>query len=360
MTERQLQFRVGLFVITALLIALGLGVTFGSMKSLFQRNYSLNVHFDEAPGVEAMTPVRKNGVAIGEVREVFFDPVRGGVSVVLDIEERYPLRRDSRARLAQSLLGDASIEFSPGQDAEHLQPGDFIEGEPPFDAMALLKKMEGTLSQTMSSFEATSEEWRKVGHNVNSLVQTNRGDLEVVIERAAESLHQFTQTMKNANAIVGNPANQQNLEKTIAALPKMVEETHQTIRSVRLTVNRVSGAMDKADQNLENLIGVTEPLAEKSDAIVTKLHSSVHNLDALLLELNQFARTINSEDGTLNKLVSDPELYRNLNHTAASMTILMQNLQPAIRDLRIFTDKVARHPELIGVGGAFKSSSGLK
>ena len=34
--------------------------------------------------------------------------------------------------------------------------------------------------------------------------------------------------------------------------------------------------------------------------------------------------------------------------------------KPIVRDMRIFSDKVARHPELIGVGGALKGSSGLK
>jgi phospholipid/cholesterol/gamma-HCH transport system substrate-binding protein len=31
-----------------------------------------------------------------------------------------------------------------------------------------------------------------------------------------------------------------------------------------------------------------------------------------------------------------------------------------VRDLKIFSDKVARHPEIIGVGGALRGSSGLK
>jgi hypothetical protein len=31
-----------------------------------------------------------------------------------------------------------------------------------------------------------------------------------------------------------------------------------------------------------------------------------------------------------------------------------------VKDLRIFADKIARHPEKIGVGGALKGDSGLK
>ena len=72
------------------------------------------------------------------------------------------------------------------------------------------------------------------------------------------------------------------------------------------------------------------------------------------------AKMVNSEEGSLKKFVADPELYNHLNRTAASMSILMRNMEPLMRDLQIFADKVARHPELIGLGGALKNSSGLK
>ena len=57
MSDRQLQFRVGLFV----LIALGLiGVMvfqFGELQSLWRRQYQIAVHFESAPGVHAGSPV---------------------------------------------------------------------------------------------------------------------------------------------------------------------------------------------------------------------------------------------------------------------------------------------------------------
>ena len=46
--------------------------------------------------------------------------------------------------------------------------------------------------------------------------------------------------------------------------------------------------------------------------------------------------------------------------TSIMTTVLLKNLEPVIRDLRIFSDKVARHPELLGVGGVLKGSAGVK
>jgi hypothetical protein len=38
----------------------------------------------------------------------------------------------------------------------------------------------------------------------------------------------------------------------------------------------------------------------------------------------------------------------------------MGRAEKITRDLEVFADKIARRPELIGVGGAFRPSSGLK
>ena len=69
---------------------------------------------------------------------------------------------------------------------------------------------------------------------------------------------------------------------------------------------------------------------------------------------------MNAEDGSMRRFASDPELYENLNLSAAALSNLVQNLDPIVRDVRVFTDKVARHPELLGVSGALRASSGLK
>jgi hypothetical protein len=35
-------------------------------------------------------------------------------------------------------------------------------------------------------------------------------------------------------------------------------------------------------------------------------------------------------------------------------------MDQVLRDLSVFADKVARHPEALGLGGVFRPSSGLK
>lgn len=54
------------------------------MRWMWDEYYTVAVHFEEeAPGVHPQTGVRKNGVPIGHVRELFFDDKSGGVTLLL-------------------------------------------------------------------------------------------------------------------------------------------------------------------------------------------------------------------------------------------------------------------------------------
>ena len=118
--------------------------------------------------------------------------------------------------------------------------------------------------------------------------------------------------------------------------------------------------IESAQKNFDNLQNVTDPLAKSAAPIMTKLDRTLTNLDQLSGELAKLSKLAASEDGSLRKIVADPELYRNLNRSSESLSILLNNLEPIVRDVRIFTDKVARHPELLGVSGALRGSSGIK
>jgi phospholipid/cholesterol/gamma-HCH transport system substrate-binding protein len=353
MTERQLQFRVGLLVVAAGVVAAGLVFRFGELRWLWEKNYAIGVHFDRAPGVERGTPVRKNGILIGSVRAISFDETRGGVNVLVEIRERHQLRKDSQPMLTRSLLGDATLEFAPGKSRELLRPGDRVEGAPSEDPLEIISRMESKTNQTLDSFAATSEEWRKVGKSINDLSETHRGNIDQLIEEAAESLHHFTVTMRAVNKTIADPQSQENMRKTLAALPRMTEDAAETIQAIRQAVG-------KAELALANVSELTGPLAKRSNSIAVRLDNSIGSLETLLKELALFSKSINGESGSLALLAKDPQLYRNLTEAAQSLQLIMRNLEPAMKDLRIFADKIARHPEKLGVDGMVHPDSGIK
>ena len=74
----------------------------------------------------------------------------------------------------------------------------------------------------------------------------------------------------------------------------------------------------------------------------------------------QFSQQLNDPQGSLGALLHDKELYQHVNHMVKNVDELTRDLKPILNDARVFTDKIARHPELLGVRGAIKKDAGLK
>ncbi len=365
-TERQLQFRVGLLVIVAVAVCVGLVIRFGDMRYVWNKTYALTIQLENGAGLYPTASVLLSGLAVGSVKQIELNP-RGGVNVIVEVQEAIRLPVDSRAVVSRSLLGETAVEFIRGSEDDCLKPGSRIRGVAAADPLVMIQRLETRTLETLNAFGDTSQEWREVARNFNSLMDTKRGNLDQVVERAAESLHQFTVTMKAANQmiaaankLVSDPESQAALQETLSALPKLVSATEATIKESRETVASSRKVLDEMNRNLVNLSQVTEPLGKRGDQMVTKLDSSLQKIDQFLTELNLFAKVVNQKEGSLQKFVSDPTLHDQLVRSSESANILMRNLEPVLRDLREFSDKVARNPEVLGLGGAVRPSTGLK
>src|SRR6185312_14247932 len=99
MSERSMRLGIGIFVLVSLVLLAALIVMFGSLPTVFKRSDTYTIRFVDAPGVATGTPVRRSGVRIGEVRDVFLDDERGIVRVQIAIDPRYTLRHNEQALL---------------------------------------------------------------------------------------------------------------------------------------------------------------------------------------------------------------------------------------------------------------------
>jgi ABC-type transporter Mla subunit MlaD len=113
--EQGIRFRIGVFVLTAMILLAVLIILFGRfpnfLKGTSKRYY---VVFDYAPGVAINTPVRRSGVRIGQVEKVELDDASGKVRVTILIDPPHVLYEDDHPRLVRGALsGDTSIDFEP-------------------------------------------------------------------------------------------------------------------------------------------------------------------------------------------------------------------------------------------------------
>jgi len=340
---------VATLIITAIMILL-----FGELPSLVQSNYTVYVHFPDARGVTQDTPVRKSGILIGRVTEVAFAD-GGGVLVTCKIRDDVRLYRNEVCRASGSLLGDAELEFikENGLPEGEVQDGDLLVGVVTADPLRVVGNLEGDLTEAIGSIARTSDQVGKLASQVNDLLQGNGEQFGRVVDKVEANLDSLQVTLNGVNDILGKPQLKANIEQSLADLPAAIADVRKIIADFQNTISL-------ADRSLDNLASFTEPLRDRGGPLMDNIDSATRRMDDLLAELLQFSRALNSSEGSLNQFLNNPDLYQRLDRVMCNVEHLTRDLRPVVRDARVFSDKISRHPEKLGVRGAIERSTGVK
>lgn len=135
-----------------------------------------------------------------------------------------------------------------------------------------------------------------------------------------------------------------------------------TLRAVQQASNNFDSIARNADQAFVNINAATKPFADRGERLLRNLDGSIDQLNRILGSVAETLGPVGGQvgGGTIQKLFTDPSLYNNLNEAACIIAKTMPRLDRILRDIEVFADKIARHPESIGVGGAVRPSAGLK
>jgi phospholipid/cholesterol/gamma-HCH transport system substrate-binding protein len=277
------------------------------------------------------------------------------VRVTARIDGNRKVFRNESCRVTSTLLGDASLQFFLASDkpGEPVQEGDSLKGIAAPDPLVLISEMQTNLSTAIGSVSRTSDDLGKVVQRVGGMLEKNESRIQNILVQADEGLKVMRTALDNANDVIGDPQVRAELRKAMSELPSLFNETRQTVTKVR-------ESFDLVERNLKNVENFTRPLGQHGEALVQRIDGTLQNLDTLVTEFTKFSRSLNSPEGSLGKLIHDPELYNHVSRTVARLDEITQDLRPIISDARVFTDKIARHPESLGVRGALERRPGIK
>lgn len=269
--------------------------------------------------------------------------------------------------------------FMPEVEKTNRQLQDFIGGEgkpalpapPPAGAvLAAGPPIEGAdpdnLRTTLRDIRALVATVRPAVDELRGTVRRIEPDLSATVKSAKATFDKAGMTFDGVNGIL-TPENQ-----------KQTAELLKNLNSIGLNILKLSGGfqtlLDEAEKTVKNfdtrtaaipdvlndIRGVTRPLGSRSEALVKDVAESAAQLNAVLTEVREVVRAFARENGTAQRLLTDPALFNNLDSAASSLARVLARAERIAGDLEVFADKVARRPELIGAGGVVRPSSGLK
>ncbi|MFV2068573.1 MAG: MlaD family protein [Pirellulales bacterium] len=349
MDERVVQFRVGVVVLATLIITAILVLLFNDAPAIVGRHYMIYIDLPKAPGIAVDSPVRRSGIRIGRVRQIKFTE-GGHVLITAAVEEDVKLGRNEVCRVTGTLLGgNSSLDFSPSDDpqlaAQQIEPDSLIHGLVSADPLEMLADLQDNMTGTVETIRLASEQVTNLAKRVDDLLSsTDDRQIADLLKRADQAFEGIAATTDSLNAVLGDPQVQHDLKESLAQIPQLLMEARDMLVSVH-------SAVDSVQENLNGLIG---------PAMTKAINDELDQLSDILAQVQIFATSLNNSEGTLGRLINDPELYENANSIVRTIEQLSTRLRPIIDDVRVFTDKIARDPGRLGVRGAMRRPSGIK
>jgi len=280
------ELRIGIFVGTAVVILAAFIFVVGDMSVLFKKKgYAVTALFDSAEGLEKRAVVKMSGVAVGFIDDIRLERRKARITLTL-----YPgvaIPKDSKATTAMlGLLGEKYLDIIPGDAKENIGPGGELAGETSVgieriggllasvgtevrDAGGAIKEMLGP--QTRENLNRALENLAAVSTDLKGLLGRNEGDIREAVRGARGAF--------------------QNLDKKAEEVASGLRDTIALLKDV-------------AAENRDNL----KINLEKIKDVLGKMEESLKLLNASLEKVGR-------GEGTLGRIIQDPELYTKAEQT---------------------------------------------
>lgn len=274
------EVKIGLTGVIAL-VALFLGINFLKGINLFSSSEVYYISFPNTKGLTKSSAVYADGYKVGIVSDIRYDYHQPG-EVIVEISTDKGLRipKGSSAQLDEALLGGCTLNMLLATNLrEAYQPGDTIKGN---DVSGLMEKVGGMVPQL-----------EQVVAKVDTLVAT-------------------------LNTLVSNPNLPlilQNAELVTENLNKSSEQLNTLLRN---EIPQMTGTFTQAGENIS-------VLTDKMNQL--DLQATLAGVNQTISSIHAMMEQIQSPNGTLGKLMNDPSVYDNLNHTVQSADSLVTDLK---------------------------------
>jgi phospholipid/cholesterol/gamma-HCH transport system substrate-binding protein len=300
------QLRVGVLVLTALVVFMATILTLGRQERLWERKQTYEIHLMRTNGLQSGGQVSLSGVTVGSVTGLRFptDLAATYIEVTIEVARAVTdrIREDTVASVRTlGLLGDRYIELTPGSpDKPPIEPGGLIAAIDPVDYEQVLGRS---------------------------------GDIVTNVVEVTTSLKDVLQTIQRGEGLLGamvrntefGDATLQNLESSL----QNVRATSQRLDGILARVERGEGVAGRLlrdtpdsrklwarlDHSVAEIDELSTRLANGNGALVRLIEDEAYgrrvleNLDVTLRELRDVMDKVNAGQGTLGKLVNDASLY---------------------------------------------------
>ncbi len=334
MGERARNVAVGLTVMVAIGILIGMVMLFTVVPAMFQSGYTIKIKAPATMDVQSGMAVNFAGLRVGYISDVRFvdetDPTRG-VAITAIIEKKIRLPGNTRVAVSnKGLVGSAYINLLADGPARIDPRTGKPLAELPRDGSVELEAVATGSDVIPPDLKLALEDIRGGFHELGKLART----LNEVIAEPAPSGAAATQPSRDIRSmlarvsiltdglanIFGDPNTQADIKGTMANLAKASADAPELVKSIKSFV-------DDARKTLATVNTIAEKAGPDLEQLTKKLLDDADRLAVLMTSLNRITAKLEGSDGTAGLMLNDPKLYNNLLEITTQVNGLMKEFR---------------------------------
>lgn len=284
------EIKVALLGIAAIVI-LFFGYDFLKGSTIFSKSNTYYVVYDNVDGLTISNPVFLNGIQVGHVKDLRLLTDRANM-VRVDIEVRKDLQ-----------IGDSTI--------------------------ASLGNADLLGSKAITLFLKNNSKQYNGGEELISYKETSITDM--LSSKSVPVIDKVDTTLARVNRLLDSEAKgnlQQilaNSNKTTEAINEILRENQRNINQITRNLSQLTSALNQTQRNIDrlalNMVEITDSLKQ------VEVKQLVANANSAVSELEKTVAKLNSNEGSLGRLMNDEELYQNMNRSTEALNLLLRDMQ---------------------------------
>ena len=322
------EFKIGIITLITLSIMIW-GFQYMKGKNILSKGYTFEAVYPDVEGISVASPIQINGLPVGAVSSIGVNPddVQSMI-VTFDIEGEFKLPNTTKALIASpsGVIGSKRIilafdELCDGTNClvggERLEGGyrglisTLVKSDEIEDVMDGLRTNLGPLVDSVLLSIAGAEADNSIASSLRNLDDLSEnlaaatGQLNILLRQSTSNI---TETMSNIAIVTGSFA-----------------KTHEDLEN--LITNFSTLSEDMASANLGETLSKTTETIEGANDLLASLEATVDKTSTSLTSVNSLLEKIDTGQGTMGRLMNDPEIYHNLKATSEHLALLLQDFR---------------------------------
>ncbi|MAZ94382.1 MAG: MlaD family protein [Bacteroidales bacterium] len=295
---------IGISFIAAIVILIW-GYNFLRSKNLFHKETVYYASYQKINGLIKANPVVINGLRVGQVKNVYFNPdLSGDIIVSMMLSTDFPIPNNSVARIFSSdLMGSKAIELVLGNSTIILNEGDTLQ----------TSVEDGLMAEVNAQMQPIKKKAEDLLGSIDTLVIAFQS---IFNEQARTNIKESFQNIELTFA---------NLQRTSSNIDTLVVEESSRISDILINMDSLTTALNANKGNIQNIITNFEII---SDSLAnSEIPGTFARINLALDEMSSILAKIDSGEGTFGKLMNDDSLYLELNRSASALDSLLLDVR---------------------------------